>query len=302
MVKEMVGMNSAIFTDSTAIPTIHNDAKRTIKDSVFRNLFSQKEYLLQLYQALHPEDKNATKADLEYVTLQNIMINADYNDLGFLIGNRLMILAEAQSTWCVNIIVRCVMYLAQTWKDYFIRTKQSVYSTTALNFPEPELYVIYTGNEVIEKKVLRFSEEFFNGRQVAVEALVKVITESNKDDILSQYIVFAKIVDTQRKMYPGDSRRAVTEAIRICKDKNILKAYLEDREKEVVDIMVTLYSQEEAVEQYVISKQFESEIKSAVQSCRDFGKTVAESISYLMKRFDFSETRSQKEVEKYWNL
>ena len=295
-------MNSAIFTDSTAIPTIHNDAKRTIKDSVFRNLFSQKEYLLQLYQALHPEDKNATKADLEYVTLQNIMINADYNDLGFLIGNRLMILAEAQSTWCVNIIVRCVMYLAQTWKDYFIRTKQSVYSTTALNFPEPELYVIYTGNEVIEKKVLRFSEEFFNGRQVAVEALVKVITESNKDDILSQYIVFAKIVDTQRRMYPGDSRRAVTEAIRICKDKNILKAYLEDREKEVVDIMVTLYSQEEAVEQYVISKQFESEIKSAVQSCRDFGKTVAESISYLMKRFDFSETRSQKEVEKYWNL
>lgn len=295
-------MNSAIFTDSTAIPTIHNDAKRTIKDSVFRNLFSQKEYLLQLYQALHPEDKNATKADLEYVTLQNIMINADYNDLGFLIGNRLMILVEAQSTWCVNIIVRCVMYLAQTWKDYFIRTKQSVYSTTALNFPEPELYVIYTGNEVIEKKVLRFSEEFFNGRQVAVEALVKVITESNKDDILSQYIVFAKIVDTQRKMYPGDSRRAVTEAIRICKDKNILKAYLEDREKEVVDIMVTLYSQEEAVEQYVISKQFESEIKSAVQSCRDFGKTVAESISYLMKRFDFSETRSQKEVEKYWNL
>lgn len=67
-------MNSAIFTDSTAIPTIHNDAKRTIKDSVFRNLFSQKEYLLQLYQALHPEDKNATKSDLEYVTLQNIMI------------------------------------------------------------------------------------------------------------------------------------------------------------------------------------------------------------------------------------
>ena len=66
--------------------------------------------------------------------------------------------------------------------------------------------------------------------------------------------------------------------------------------------MVTLYSQEEAVEQYVISKQFESEIKSAVQSCRDFGKTVTEAISYLMKRFDFSETRSQKEVEKYWNL
>ena len=133
MAKEMVGMNPTVFTNSAEIPTIRNDAKRTIKDSVFRNLFSQKEYLLQLYQALHPEDKNVTKSDFEYVTLQNIMINADYNDLGFLIGNRLMILVEAQSTWCVNIIVRCVMYLAQTWKDYFIRTKQSVYSTTTLN-------------------------------------------------------------------------------------------------------------------------------------------------------------------------
>ena len=162
--------------------------------------------------------------------------------------------------------------------------------------------MVYTGDEVIEKKVIRFSEEFFNGKQVAVEAMVKVITGSNDDDILSQYILFAKIVDTQRKLYPGDSRRAVTEAIRICKNRNILKSYLEEREKEVVDIMVTLYSQEEAVEQYVISKQFESEIKSAVQSCRDFGKTVAESISYLMKRFEFSEARSQKEVEKYWNL
>ena len=61
MAKEMVGMNPTVFTNSAEIPTIRNDAKRTIKDSVFRNLFSQKEYLLQLYQALHPEDKNVTK-------------------------------------------------------------------------------------------------------------------------------------------------------------------------------------------------------------------------------------------------
>ena len=164
------------------------------------------------------------------------------------------------------------------------------------------LFRVYTGNEVVEKSVIRFSEEFFNGRQVAVEAMVKVITGSNEGDILSQDIVFAKIVDEQRKLYPGESRKAVTEAIRICKNRNILKAYLDVREKEVVDIMVTLYSQEEAVEQYVISKQFESEIKSAVQSCCDFGKTVAETIAYLMKRFEFSEARSQKEVEKYWNV
>ena len=35
-------------------------AKYTAKDSVFTDLFRDKKYLLQLYQALHPEDKTAT--------------------------------------------------------------------------------------------------------------------------------------------------------------------------------------------------------------------------------------------------
>ena len=94
--------------------------KQTVKASVFEDLFSNKEYLLQLYQALHPEDTTVLESDLEYVTLQQVMANNPYNDLGFKVGSRLMILVEAQSTWTENIIVRCIMYLAQTWKDYFI--------------------------------------------------------------------------------------------------------------------------------------------------------------------------------------
>ena len=292
-------MNSAIFTDSTAIPTIHNDAKRTIKDSVFRNLFSQKEYLLQLYQALHPEDKNATKADLEYVTLQNIMINADYNDLGFLIGNRLMILAEAQSTWCVNIIVRCVMYLAQTWKDYFIRTKQSVYSTTALNFPEPELYVIYTGNEVIEKKVLRFSEEFFNGEGCAIDVKVKIIYDGKDNDIISQYVAFTKVYDEQVKLY-GRTREAVTNTINICKDRDVLKEYLESREKEVVDMMMTLFDEEQVMRAYVESEKKEAAVISAIEMCQEIGLPISETIKKIAGKYKLEENDAETRVQKYW--
>lgn len=32
------------------------DVKGTVKDSVFRDLFGNRKYALQLYQALHPED------------------------------------------------------------------------------------------------------------------------------------------------------------------------------------------------------------------------------------------------------
>lgn len=67
--------------------------KYTVKDTVFRDMFSDKKYLIQLYQALHPDDKTITKDDLDIVTLQSILMNGIYNDLGFMVrGNQLMIL------------------------------------------------------------------------------------------------------------------------------------------------------------------------------------------------------------------
>lgn len=39
-------------------------SKFTAKDTVFKSLFSEPKYLLQLYQALHPEDTETTEDDL----------------------------------------------------------------------------------------------------------------------------------------------------------------------------------------------------------------------------------------------
>ena len=43
------------------VPEEETIAKYTIKDSVFSDLFKIKKYLLQLYRALHPEDKTTTE-------------------------------------------------------------------------------------------------------------------------------------------------------------------------------------------------------------------------------------------------
>ena len=43
--------------------------KRTIKDSVFCDLFSDPKYLLMLYHSVHPEDDGVTENDIEDVTL-----------------------------------------------------------------------------------------------------------------------------------------------------------------------------------------------------------------------------------------
>ena len=55
----------------------------------------------------------------------------------------------------------------------------------------------------------------------------------------------------------GRTKEAVLETIRICKNRKILKEYLESREKEVVDIMMTLFDQEYAVERYGDEKKAE---------------------------------------------
>ena len=46
-------------------------SKRTIKDSVFTNLFRDINYTLKIYQALHPEDTSVTADDIKIMTLES---------------------------------------------------------------------------------------------------------------------------------------------------------------------------------------------------------------------------------------
>ena len=48
----------------------------------------------------------------------------------------------------------------------------------------------------------------------------------------------------------GMTKQAVTETIRICKDRNILKQYLSSKEVEVVTIMMSLFDDEQIMRTY----------------------------------------------------
>ena len=124
------------------VKAMRHMAKRTAKNSVFVDLFQNKSYLLKLYKTLHPEDTAATEDSLTDVTIENVLTDNLYNDLGFIVGNKLMILIEAQSTWTMNILVRVLLYLAQSYHEYFQRTSQNYYASRKVKMPKPELYVI----------------------------------------------------------------------------------------------------------------------------------------------------------------
>ncbi len=233
-------------------------AKRTAKNSVFLDLFQDKRNLLELYKTLHPEDTDATEDTLDIVTIDNVLTDNLYNDLGIMAGNdKLLLLLEAQSSWTVNILIRILLYLAQSYHEYFERTAQSLYKSTKVKMPKPELYVIYTGNKGRKPDTITLSKEFFDGADIDIEVKAKVIYESDSEDIINQYIIFCKIFNEQTKLH-GMTRKAVAETIRICKDRNVLKEYLLDREKEVVTIMMSLFDEEQIMKSFIKSERYEA--------------------------------------------
>lgn len=216
--------------------------KHTVKDSVFTSLFKEKRYLIQLYRALHPEDTETTEDDLKDVTVSNVLVDDIYNDLGFTVGTTIMLLIEVQSTWTVNIIFRALMYLVQTYREYFRKTKQNLYKSKKLKMPKPEIYVIYVGDRKTRPEEISLSEEFFEGKDICIDVRVKMIYDGKNGDIINQYVVFTKVCNEQVAIH-GRTREAVQEAIRICKERNVLKEYLSSREKEVVDMLMELYNE-----------------------------------------------------------
>ena len=251
--------------------------KHTIKDSVFTNLFKEKKYLVQLYHALHPESEGVTEEDIKEVTVSNVLVDDIYNDVGFMVGSTLLVLVECQSTWTVNIIFRALMYLVQTYREYFRKTKQNLYKSKKLEMPEPELYVIYTGNRKTRPEEISLKEEFFDGKDICIDVKVKMVYDGRDGDIISQYVEFTKVCNGQTEVY-GRTRKAIQEAVRICKDKNVLKEYLESREQEVVDMMMELYDEQEILKSYVESEKYDV-AKETARRFLKMGKLSVEEIA-----------------------
>lgn len=276
--------------------------KRNVKDSVFCNLFEDPENQLKLYRFLHPEDTAVTVDDFHTVTIENILTDQMYNDLGFLVKDRLLFLVEAQSSWSINIIPRIVMYLGESLNSYIIATKQKRYGSKKLSIPRPEFYVVYTGTDKKNvKEIYSLAEEFFDGDDSFIDVKVKVLqAEEGMKDIVSQYITFTKILAEQEQKY-GRTREAILEAIRICIDQDVLAEYLKQREQEVVDIMLALYSQERAAKEYgderAAEGKAEGKIIGAVSAYRDLNLTDQQIVEKLQVKFHLTKEEAEKYVE-----
>ena len=178
------------------------------------------------------------------MTLENILAIGQYNDLGFQVRDKLILLVEAQSTFSPNIPLRMLMYLAKTYNEYIEEHQLSLYREKKVSIPRPELYVIYTG-EKEAPDILRLSD-MYEGSGSA-DLAVRVLRDGQPGDILSQYVDFCQVANEQVSLY-GRTDEALMSTIQICQERGILVPFLDCRKKEVVDIMTRLFSQEKAWE------------------------------------------------------
>ena len=267
-------------------------AKRTAKNSVFLDLFQNKSYLLKLYQTLHPEDKETTEESLMNVTIANVLTDSFYNDLGFIVHDKLLILVEAQATWTMNILVRVLLYLAQSYFEYFESTDQDYYKSRKVKMLKPELYVIFTGKRGHKPDQISLSKEFFDGEDADIEVKAKVIYESDTDDIINQYIIFCKVFDEQTKQH-GMTQKAVAETIRICRDRNVLREYLAKRKKEVVTIMRSFFDEEQIMKSFARSERHDAFRETAARLIKR-GKLPLDEIAICLPSISM---RELKELE-----
>ena len=231
---------------ATMLEAFDDNVNRNAKDSIFCNLFSRPEYCLQLYQSLHPEDKDVTSDNIMIVTLSSLMMMHRYNDLGILVGDKLLVLVEAQSIFTENILVRFLLYLADTYNRYINKENLNLYGTKKVMLPVPELYVIYPGNSKNKPDEIFLSKDIFGKEfpeNTFVDVKAKIIYDSTPGDIINQFITFTRVFDKQVQKY-GRTRKAVEETLKICRDQNVLKEYL--AEEEAATIMFTLLDEQKA--------------------------------------------------------
>ena len=222
---------------------------RRYKDSVFVDLFSTdktaKANFLSLYNALHGTDYQST-AILKNIRLKQVLYMSFANDVSYLVDNKIIVLAEHQSTINPNMPIRCLEYIARLYEQFY-KSKEK-YSRKQLAIPTPEFYVFYNGKEPYRgDSLLKLSDSFTQTHdEYALELSVKVvnINYDKASEILErckplkQYSLF---VDAVRRNIAIDKEHGFEKAIKECIQNDILREYLQRKSKEVLNMLIGEY-------------------------------------------------------------
>ncbi|MCL2443937.1 MAG: Rpn family recombination-promoting nuclease/putative transposase [Treponema sp.] len=206
-------------------------ANKKHKDSVFSTLFSTPDILRELYSAIEgvpiPPDM-----PIDINSLTNVFVKGQKNDVSFTIDNRLVLLAEHQSTYSENLPLRLLEYIGRIYEkiiDYKRKFKKKLEK-----IPRPEFIVLYNGKEKFpDYKELRLSDAFMEiqGLKLSesevppLELVVQVynINQGHNPEILKKSITLDSYSVLISKIWEYRKKKIILEesiklAIKYCVD------------------------------------------------------------------------------------
>ena len=224
-------------------------ANRKYKDSVFVDLFSEdekaKENFLSLYNALHNTDLDLS-CPVENIRLDNVMYMNIINDVSCLVDDKIIILAEHQSTINENMPLRFLQYIGRLYEK--LQAPSDRYLRKLSKIPTPEFYVFYNGlDDYPEITILKLSDAFItkpDSLPLELEVKIYNINKSKGAEVLSrcktldEYSLFIEEVRSQTQL---DPENGFTNAVKICIEKGILKEYLQRKSREVINMLIAEY-------------------------------------------------------------
>ena len=229
---------------SEKIPT----ANRQYKDTVFRMLFSEKENLLSLYNAVTGSHYQNAEA-LKIVTLENAIYMGMKNDLAFMLETNIY-LYEHQSTINPNIPLRDLIYIGIEYQQYL--NDKSLYSSKLQKIPAPKFMVFYNGTDDVEDRMeLKLSaayEHLAGEPDLELKVLMLNVNEGHNKELMEQcqtlkeYAIYvARVRKYASELNLNDAvERAITECIK----EGILVEFLRKNRSEVKMVSILEYDKE----------------------------------------------------------
>ncbi|GHU78065.1 hypothetical protein AGMMS49992_27730 [Clostridia bacterium] len=225
-------------------------ANREIKAGMFAVIFNNAKAALSAYNALTGSNF-PPETPVKIVTLTNVLYKGRVNDLAFLLGDKLVILIEHQSTRNENITLRLLIYIAFVYNAIY-KNEHIVYGTKAIKLREPEFYVLYNGTDdtVAAKEIRRLSDLYSKegleqGHEFNLDlkvAIYNVNAPENADMVaksseLNGYVYCIKRVQYYQNI--GESNEdAIKHAIKDTKREGYLAEFLEGHEAEVINLLL----------------------------------------------------------------
>lgn len=161
-------------------------ANKKYKDTVFRMLFSDRENLLSLYNAINGTTYENPEA-LETVTLENAIYMGMKNDLAFIVDTNLF-LYEHQSTYNPNMPLRDLLYISSEYQK--LVDHRSLYPSILQKIPAPNFIVFYNGTRKKEDRWENLLSEAFEHLEGKPNLELRVVTlninENHNRELMEQ--------------------------------------------------------------------------------------------------------------------